>query len=254
MEFVDTHSHIDDRAFRNDRDEILASLNDKGLKFILTVGYDIESSENCVDIAKKYKNVYAVAGIHPHDAKLMDEASIQTLEQLSILNEVVAIGETGLDFYRLLSNKTQQYRAFRVHMNIALSANKPIVIHDREAHNEIINVLEEYRDKVIGVIHAFSGDKAMAKKVLDMGYYISICGWITYKKAQKTRDIIPYIPDDRILVETDSPYLSPVPHRGKRNQPAYVRFTLEKLAEIRNTSMENICEITTQNAERLFNI
>lgn len=254
MLFTDTHAHMDDYAFHRDREEILSTLKEQGLKFILTVGYDIESSENCLSLANKYNRVYAVVGVHPHEAKLLEEDSIHTLEKLIQQDKVVGIGETGLDYYRLLSNRTQQDRAFRIHLNLALTTKKPVVIHDRDAHQDIVSVLQEYKGQVNGVVHAFSGDKEMAEKVLDLGYYISVCGWITYKKSQDFRELIPYIPEDRLLVETDAPYIAPVPHRGKRNQPGYVKFTLEKLAEVRKVSFEKMCEVTTKNAETLFGI
>jgi TatD DNase family protein len=215
-----------------------------------------------VDLAESHDTIYATVGVHPHNAKTVDGATLATLRELAQRPKVVAIGEIGLDFYRDLSPRNVQRRAFQAQLGWAAKIGKPVVIHDRDAHDEILEILTDWAngpapvplDGRLGVLHTFSGDLAMAEKAIDLGFYISISGPVTYSNARQLPDIVRALPLDRLLVETDCPYLAPHPYRGKRNEPAHVQWVAKRIAELKNQSFEDVAAATTANAQRLFDL
>lgn len=251
---IDSHAHIYYRDFSGDFEEMLKRAEDAGVGAVLVVGTDIESSRASVELAEKYHQLYAAVGIHPHDAgRITDKCYeiIRTLAQAS--PKVVAIGEIGLDFYRDRSPRDLQELAFRNFLKMAAELDKPVIIHDRDAHERIMTIVREEPVRR-GVLHCFSGDAAMAAEVIRMGFYISIPGTITYPSNEQLRDVVRSVSIDRILLETDCPYLSPVPYRGKRNEPAFTGIVAGKLAEVKGLTLEDVARITTKNVRDLFGI
>ena len=253
---VDSHAHLDSQPFATDLDAIIERARDHGVGHILTVGCDLESSRASVDLALRYANVYASVGIHPHDASTVNDETIAELARMiESVDKVVAVGETGLDFYRDRSPRDQQQTSFRRHIQLAKDTGKPLIIHDRDAHEDVVRIMqEEHAAAIGGVLHCFSGDLAMARKCVEMGFYVSFAGPLTYPKNDALRTIAQALPIDVMLVETDCPYLSPQGWRGKRCEPAYVRATAEKLAEIKGLTLEDVARITSLNALKLFGI
>jgi TatD DNase family protein len=254
MILIDSHAHLDDAQYQEDFDAVLQRAEDQDVKYILCISQDLDSSRKNIRLAEKYPQIYTVIGYHPHLAKDWSVESSQSLEQLSHHEKVVAIGEIGLDFHYDFSPRDIQNKVFREMMNLAFIAQKPVVIHSRESHPKVLDILAEYQEKVNGVIHCFSGDRAILFRCLELGYYISIGGPVTFKKSDELREIVKSIPLDRLLIETDCPYLAPVPYRGKRNEPAHVSLVAEKIAEIRCLPIEEIGSITSGNAKRLFRL
>lgn len=251
---IDSHAHIYYRDFAEDFDNMLKRAEDAGVQAILVVGTDIESSRQSVELAEKYPQLYAAVGIHPHDAGTVTDACYDIIRKMaSTSSKVVAIGEIGLDFYRDRSPRDVQELVFRRFLQIAADIQKPVIIHDRDAHARVLAILREEKIRK-GVLHCFSGDAAMASEVIALGFHISIPGTITYPKNQNLRDVVSSVSIDHMLVETDCPYLSPVPHRGRRNEPAYVRLAAEKLAEVKGLTLEDVARITTKNCCDLFGI
>lgn len=252
---IDSHAHLDSNPFKEDLDAVLQRAEAAGIRQILTIGCDLTSSAQAVALAGRYAPLYAAVGIHPHDANEATEEGLALIEGLLTAPKTVALGEIGLDFYRDRSPRDVQRQAFRDQLRLAKKHKMPIIVHDREAHDEILKILrEESASQVGGVIHCFSGDLQMARTCLDMGFYVSFTGNITYPKNEALREVVAAIPIDRILVETDCPYLAPNPHRGKRCEPAHVRLTAEKIAEIKGLSLEDVARITNRNAYDLFGI
>ena len=250
---VDSHAHLDGRQFENDIEETIERATANGISHILTIGCDLESSENSIAVAEKYENIFAAVGVHPHDATEINNAALAKLRTMLSHPKVVALGEIGLDYYRDRSPREIQRDAFRQQIRLARAVGKPIIVHDRDAHDEVIQILkEENAAEVGGVLHCFSGDLKMAKQCLELGFYLSFTGTITYPKNEAIREIIKEIPIDRMLIETDCPYLSPQKFRGKRNEPAYVRYTAEKLAEIKGLTIEDVARVTSRNCHDLF--
>ena len=250
---VDSHAHLDGKQFSNDLDETIERATSNGISHILTIGCDLESSKNSIIVAEKYQNIFAAVGVHPHDATEINDDALQKLRSMLAHPKVVALGEIGLDFYRDRSPRDIQRGAFRQQIQLAKEVNKPIIVHDRDAHEEVIQILREEESATVGgVLHCFSGDLKMARQCLELGFYLSFTGTITYPKNEAIREIIKAIPIDRMLVETDCPYLSPQKFRGKRNEPAYVRYTAEKLAEIKGLTIEDVARITSRNCHDLF--
>lgn len=251
---IDSHAHIYYRDYADDFDEMLTRAADAGLGAILVVGTDIESSREAVALAEKYPQLYAAVGIHPHDASRVTDTCYTVIRELALSSpKVVAIGEIGLDFYRDRSPRDEQERVFRSFLRMAQELDKPVIIHDRDAHERVLSILrEEGADR--GVLHCFSGDSAMAAEAIRMGFYISIPGTVTYPANEALRQVVQAVSMDRMLVETDCPYLSPVPHRGKRNEPAYVRLAAERVAEVKGLTLADVARITTKNCRDLFGI
>lgn len=251
---IDSHAHIYYRDYAADFDDMLKRAEDAGVSAILVVGTDIESSRESVELAEKYTQLYAAVGIHPHDAGRVTDACYDIIRTMAASSQkVVAIGEIGLDFFRDRSPRDVQELVFRRFLGIAAELEKPVIIHDRDAHGRVMTILREEKVRR-GVLHCFSGDVAMASEVTSLGFHISVPGTITYPGNQNLRDVVQKVSIDRILVETDCPYLTPVPHRGSRNEPAYVRLAAQKLAEVKGLTLEDVARITTKNSSELFGI
>ena len=255
---VDTHAHLDFRAFDEDRERAIERARAAGVQWIINPGTNLESSRQAVRLAESYPEIYAAVGVHPHDAKTVTESILKELRELAHHPKVVAIGEIGLDYYRDLSPRDVQRSVFRQQLELADELGVPVILHDRDAHKDILAILKEWqvagRGALPSLFHAFSGDEAMAHRVLEMGYYIAIGGPVTFRNARQLARIVPTIPSDRLVVETDCPFLTPHPHRGKRNEPAYVRLVVEKVAELRGESVDAIARQTTLNARALFGL
>lgn len=255
MLFVDSHAHLDDRKYDGDREEMLQRAQDRKICNIINVGYDLPSSRRSLALAAKYDFIYAAVGVHPHDAAEAGENYLQELREMAAQPKAVAIGEMGLDYYRNLSPKEIQQRVFREQIRLAAELEKPIIIHDREAHGDVMTILsEETLGQAKGVLHCFSGSLEMARECLKMGFYLSIAGPVTFHNANKLCEVAANVPLDRLLIETDAPYLTPEPHRGKRNESAYVAYVGQRIAEIRGIPVEELAAATTANAKRLFKI
>jgi len=252
MDIFDTHAHYDDQAFNKDRDELLSSMFQNNVKYIINQSIDVETSRFSVNLSEKYPHVYAAVGIHPEDVDKKD--SIDDIKSLASNKKVVAIGEIGLDYYHNSTNKEIQMEYFTKQLFLANEVNLPVVIHDREAHKDILDTLKSIKVNNCGVIHCFSGSVEMAKELIKLGYYLGFDGPITFKNAKTAIDVLKYIPNDRILIETDAPYLTPVPFRGKRNNSMNLVHVINKIAEIKGISADEIAKITMNNAKTLFKI
>jgi TatD DNase family protein len=252
---IDTHAHLDLKDFNQDRRQVIESALSNGVEKIINVGFDLESSQKSVQLTEEFEQIYAAVGFHPHDAKELNEKSLKRIEELANHPKVVAIGEIGLDFYRNLSSPPDQIKAFREQIELAKNLNLPIVVHSREAHDETLEILKDTNaSQVGGVLHSFTGNAEHAKRAQDMGFYLGFSGMLTYKES-KTVQVARGVPIDSILIETDCPYLPPVPHRGERNQPTYVRHVLEKLTELFSPlTFEDLERITSLNAHQLFRL
>lgn len=252
---IDTHAHLQDEELKKDLANVLARANDAGVEKIICVGYDLKSSQEALNLARKYRQIYAVVGIHPHDAASLDARAIEKLYSMAKDPRVVAIGEIGLDFYRDLSPRDQQRQAFREQIKLARELGKPIVIHDRDAHQEVMDIIKaEKAGKNQGIMHCYSGELPLAIDLIKEGFYISFAGPLTFKNARKAQEVAAKIPMDKILIETDCPYLAPEPWRGKLNEPAHVKYTAAKLGELRNKSPEEIAYLTNINARKVYRI
>jgi len=255
MELVDTHAHLDFPRFDKDRKEVIKRAIDGGVKIIVNIGSSMTSSRNSVELSRRYNEIYSVVGIHPHNADSFNLNVSKKLESLSENKKVVAIGEIGLDFHYDNSPREKQKQAFRAQLRLAKSLDLPVVIHTRDADEETLEILkEENADKIGGIMHCFASDKKMAREILDLGFYIAFGGLITFKNLNNLREVVKEVPINKILVETDAPYLTPDPYRGKRNEPLYVKYVAEKISEIKGLSKEEIAKKTTQNAKKVYNI
>jgi TatD DNase family protein len=249
---IDSHAHLTMRKYRKDLDAVLARAREAGVLAVVNVGFDADSSAEGAHLAGRHSDVFAAVGVHPHDADTVDDYVLSYLEELSAKAEVVAIGEIGLDFYRNLSPRRIQEEVFVKQLALAKRVGLPVIIHDRDAHRRVMEVLRA-EGASNGVMHCFSGDMGLAKQALDLGFYISFAGPITYD-GRKAGEIIRKMPADKVLIETDCPYLTPVPYRGKRNEPAYVKYVLERVAGILERPVEEVEALTDGNARRLFNL
>lgn len=251
---ADSHAHIDDERFDADRDEVVARALAAGVSLIVNIGADMASSARSVALAEKYPGIYAAVGMHPHDSQDMKETDYRQLEQWANHPKVVAIGEIGLDYHYDLSPRPVQKEVFLRQLDVARKTGKPFIIHEREAHADMLDIIRYAARGLNGVFHCFSGSVETAREYLKMGFYISVAGPVTFPKSVKTKEVAKAVPLDRLLVETDSPYLTPQPFRGKRNEPAYVRLVAEEIANLRDISLAELAEATTANVRRLFNI
>lgn len=260
MSLIDTHAHLDFPHFDADRQAVLERASAAGVAKILTVGTDVASSRRAVGLAAAYDTAYAAVGMHPHDAKSLSGSALADLRALAQHPKVVAVGEIGLDFYRDRSPRDVQRKAFQAQLAWSAKLGKPVIIHDRDAHGDVMEVLGSWAEGLkgsrlegrLGVLHTFSGDWAMAERAIELGFCISISGPVTYKNAGQLVDVARHVPLDRLLVETDCPFLTPHPYRGRRNEPAYVRLVAERIATLRDMAFEDVAKATTANAERLF--
>lgn len=250
----DTHAHLNDSRFDEDRHELIASLAQNGVGAYCEIGFDITSSLEAVALAEKYDNVYAVCGVHPHDVRDLTEEDMNTLEaMLKNSPKAVALGEIGLDYYYDNSERDKQRYWFDRQLKLARSMDMPVSIHIRDAMGDTMDILRANKG-ISGIIHCYSGSKETARELLGMGYYISFAGPLTFKNASTALEVAKFVPNDRILIETDSPYLAPVPHRGKRNTPLLVAEIARKLAELRGCDYDKICDMTYENAKRVYRI
>lgn len=250
----DSHAHYDDEQFDSDRDSLLEEISLSGIKRIVNVASDIESSYKCIHLSEKYDWIYASVGIHPEFADRVNDESIDELSSLLNKDKVVALGEIGLDYYYDDVPRDVQRLAFERQLELSVQKNVPVIIHDRDAHGDTLSIVKSFGGKVRGIMHCFSGSKEFAEEMLKLGFYISFSGSVTFKNAKNLAEAAQVVPDDRILAETDCPYLAPVPHRGKRNSSLYLPDTIRHLAELRSVSFEQMCKITYENACRVFNI
>ena len=249
----DTHAHLDDRAFREDRDGLITGLQSKGVGLVMNPGCNLESSRNAVALAQKYPHVYAAVGSHPDAADEVNEQVLEEYRKLCKLPKVKAIGEIGIDYHYEDIPRELQLKAFRMQMELAREVNLPVIVHEREAHEDGMAVVKEFPG-VTGVFHCYSGSAEMARQLVDLGWYIGFTGVLTFKNARKAIETAASIPLERIVLETDCPYMAPEPFRGKRNDPGYIYRMAEKLAEIRGLSVEDIQAVTTENGKRLYRI
>lgn len=255
MILFDTHAHLDDDDDYRDRDAMIDRARAAGVAYIVNVGFDLESSRRTIKLAEKYDLIYAAVGIHPHDAKKARTGYLKELEVMASHPRVVAMGEMGLDYYRDISPRPVQKKVFLEQLALAKKLNKPVIIHDRDAHGDIMDILrKEGLGPSGGVMHCYSGSWEMAKECLNMGFYISIAGPVTFPHAPKLKDVAARVPLDSLLLETDAPYLTPVPHRGKRNEPAYVFYTAEEVARLRGLKTEDLARACVDNGRKLFRI
>jgi len=256
MRLFDTHAHLHFPDYTEDLDAVLDRARSAGVQGIVTIGTDRDTNRATVALARKLPDVWATVGIHPHDAAEATEADFEEMERLAGEEaRVVGFGEMGLDFFRSLSPPDVQRQVFRRQIDIARRARKPLVIHCRDAHAETLAILAEERAaEPGGVMHCFSGDVGIARRCLDLGLHISLAGPVTYKNARALPEVARFVPGDRLVVETDCPYLPPTPHRGKRNEPAFVALTAALIAELRGADPEALCEALTANAAKLFGI
>ncbi len=251
MKLVDTHAHIYDKQFKPDFDEIIDRIS-KELEFIVSIGYDLESSEKSVNLAEKYPFIYGVVGVHPTDIKKYNDAVERKLEELAGNEKVVAIGEIGLDYHWMEDPKEIQEEIFRRQMELSRRVGLPVVIHTRDAMEDTVKILEDYKD-IGGIMHCYPGSYETAEKLIDR-YYFGIGGVVTFKNNKVTKETVKKLPIEKIVIETDCPYLTPEPFRGKRNEPVYVRYIAEEIARIKEMSLEKVIEITTENAKKVYNI
>ena len=255
----DTHAHYDDERFDKDRDALLRSMPENGVGLILNPGCDVETSRKALSYAHTYPHVYAAVGFHPENIEGMSdeavEAGLKEIEAMAADPRVRAIGEIGLDYYwcKDPTERKRQQEVFRAQMRIAGRLDLPVIVHDREAHLDCLTIVEQY-PKARGVFHCYSGSAEFAQRLLDLGWYISFTGVITFKNAKKALDVIRMMPMDRIMVETDAPYMAPEPFRGKRNSSLYVYRMAEAIAEVKGMPVEEVIRITTENGKRLFGI
>lgn len=252
---IDSHVHLDDRRYDKDRDRIIKGLKDDGIELVLNIGADLQTSIASVSLAEKYDNVYAVVGVHPHSAKEVDDSTLEILKSFASRDKVVAIGEIGLDFHYDNSPRDVQRKWFRKQLELAKEVDLPVVIHSRDATQETFDIIKEAQDgKLRGVLHCYSDSVEIALEYIKLGFYISLGGPVTFNNAKVPKEVAKAVPLDKLLIETDSPYLTPTPNRGKRNEPAYVRFVAAEIAELREISFDDLVKATNKNTKELFGI
>jgi TatD DNase family protein len=252
---IDTHAHLQDKKLRGSLDSVLDRAQEAGVEKIICVGYDLPSSQEAVLLARKYKQIYAAVGIHPHDARELTPEVLGKIRNLAKDPRVVAIGEIGLDYYRDLSPRDKQKEAFIEQIKLAQEIGKPIIIHDRDANQDVMDIIKKQKaGKNGGIMHCYSGSLPLAIESIKEGFYISFAGPLTYKNAAKAHEVASKLPLNRLLVETDCPYLTPEPLRGKLNEPAHVRFVVQKMAELRKQHPDEIAYLTGRNAMEVYGI
>jgi TatD DNase family protein len=252
---IDSHAHLDMKEFEKDREEVLFRALNGGITHIITIGIDLPSSLKALELANRYDFVFSSIGYHPHNSHDVDSSKLKELSKLVSEPKIVAWGEIGLDFYRHHSPPNKQIEVFQKQLEMAIHFDLPVIIHNREAHRATLKILkkiEHARHK--GVIHCFSGDYDLAMEFIEMGYYISIPGTVTYKNAHQVQDVASRVPLDHILLETDAPYLAPVPKRGKRNEPLFVHYTAQKIALLKNMDFQEVALQTSENVRELFSL
>ena len=249
--FVDVHAHLDDKAFDGDREQVLENIRAAGM-LVVTAGSDVETSRFSVELARKYDFVYACVGVHPHEAGKAPKDYLEELKELAKDPKVLAIGEIGLDYYYEFSERRIQQYVFVEQLELAESLNLPVIIHDRDAHQDTLSILKKSSPR--GLMHCYSGSLEMARELLKLGFYFSFGGVITFKNAKRPREVVSQLPLDKILLETDCPYLTPEPYRGKRNDPTKIPLIAQKLAELHQVSLQEVEDITYANFTKLFGL
>ncbi len=248
----DTHSHYDDDQFDEDRYSLLSSAEKNGITGIVSCGCDIKSGKFNQILAEKFENFYFAAGFHPENLEGSTLEDLKTIEDMAHDKKCVAIGEIGLDYHWMNSSKEKQIEYFKAQIELAKKLDLPVIVHDREAHGDTLNILRKAKPK--GVLHCFSGSKEMAKEIIALGMYIGLNGVVTFKNARKSLEVVKEIPPERLVLETDCPYLAPEPHRGKRNDSSYIPFIAERIGDVLGKSAQDILNITAANAKRLYNL
>ncbi len=251
--FFDTHAHYDDEDFDSDRDFVIQELPKKGVSLVLNASSSLESSKKSVELAEKYDFFYAAVGVHPHEASSLTADLLNELRSLASSPKVRAIGEIGLDYYYDYSPREKQREAFIRQMELAGELNLPVIVHDRDAHEDSMEIVRAFPE-IRGVFHCYSGSLEMAKELVKLGWFLSFTGSVTFKNARKAPEVVAFMPEDRFMIETDCPYLAPVPLRGKRNDSGNLKFIAERIAELRGTSAERIASLTAENGKRFFGI
>ncbi len=252
VNIFDSHAHYDSEAFNDDRKELISALPEQGVCGIINCGSDMSSSLSSLELADEFSFIYAACGIHPHEAEGCKQGYLPVLKKLCMEEKCVAVGEIGLDYHYDFSLRDIQKTVFEQQLVLAKELDLPVIIHDREAHEDTMTLLKRYKPK--GVVHCFSGSAEMAKEVVRLGMYIGLGGAVTFKNARKPREVAYVVPEDKLLIETDCPYMTPVPHRGKRCDSSYIPFTAEVLAEVRGVSAQEILDMTRKNANILFGL
>lgn len=253
--FIDSHAHLDDKRFDGDREKLIESLYDDGVEAVLVPGADLQTSGEALKIAEKYSFIYAAVGCHPHDSKYMNDEIMNIFREMAASKKVIGIGEIGLDYYYDNSDRDTQRKWFREQIRLAKDLDLPYIVHDRDAHEDILRIMkEEHYDGARGILHCYSGSLELSREFIKLGFYISLAGPVTFAKARVPKLVAGEVPFDKLLIETDSPYLTPEPYRGKRNEPKYVRYVAEEIARIRNISVDEVAEKTKENFKTLFNL
>ncbi len=251
--FFDTHAHLDDDRFLDDREAVIKMIKEEGVSLVVNIGASLDSSKDSIALAEKYDFIYAAVGVHPSDTDKMSDADLETIKRMASNEKVVAIGEIGLDYYYEDPDRETQKIWFKKQLELAKKLDMPYIIHDRDAHGDVLEIIREV-GYFNGLMHCYSGSAEMAKELVKLGFYISIAGQVTFKNAPKVREVVASVPVERLLIETDSPYLTPEPFRGKRNDPSKVKFTCEKIAEIKGLTLEETAKITLQNGKTFYKI
>lgn len=255
IKFIDSHVHLDDERFDDDREQLIKSLKENNIELVLNAGADLKTSLNSVELSKKYDFIYAAVGCHPHDTKYMNDDTMNIFKDLSKNKKVLAIGEIGLDYYYDNSDRETQKKWFREQIRLAKELDMPYIVHDRDAHEDILRIMkEEHYDGSRGILHCFSSSVEMAMEFIKLGFYISLGGPVTFKKAKTPKLVAKEIPLNNLLIETDCPYLTPEPFRGKRNNPSLVSYVAEEIALIKDIPVEKVAEQTSINFKKLFNL
>jgi len=253
--FIDTHTHLFFPNFEEDLDEVIQRAKENGVEYMLIPGTDIPTTKQAIEIAEKYDFIYAAAGVHPHDTAEWKDEMINEIKELAQHEKVVAIGEIGLDYYYDFSPKEKQHQAFKAQIELALELNLPIIVHSRDSQDDMMDIIRSYKETPLKAqLHCFAGTIEEARELIEMGHFISFPGNITFKKMDSLREVLKRVDTENLLLETDSPFMTPVPHRGKRNEPAYVKLVAEKVAEIHHLTLEDIGRTTSYNAYKLFGI
>ena len=250
----ETHAHFDDEAYDKDRDTLLKSLNFHGVEALVNVGASMASSRQSIELAKEYPFIYAAVGVHPEQVEELNEDTMKKLEEMAKEEKVVAIGEIGLDYYYDDVPREIQKKWFKEQLNLAVKLKKPVIIHSRDAAQDTMEMMKKYQGKLTGIIHCFSYSKECADFFVKSGYYLGIGGVVTFSNAKKLKEVVKEVPLDRIVLETDCPYLTPTPYRGKRNSSHYLPYVAEELAKIKEIPVEEVIRITNENAKRVYEI
>lgn len=253
MRLIDTHAHVDMGHYDEDRDEVIERTQSDEIEFI-NMGLNIESSKKSIDLADANEGGYAGVGFHPHEASNFDRSALKNLYELSKSNSVVAIVEIGLDYYRDNSPRKDQRKAFRAQLDLACEANLPVSVHNRTSTEDLLQILKERDEVPPGVIHSFFGDYELGRNFIDLGFHLGLSGPLTFDGEEELKRAVKHFQLGRLVLETDCPFLTPVPHRGKRNEPRYVKYVAEEVAQIKGIAAEEVAKKTTENAERLFEL